>query len=274
MATPFVPGLTKSPVGLSKSTKGFINAAKGRGYVPGGITNEVRIVGLDVLYMDAYAVSAFWGEVMWPLLDTAGQIIQHNAQDIVQVDTQDTRRSIHYKIFTTPQGMGVEVGPTTSYAPDLEYGTYRTRPYPFMLPAIDMMEAAFMKTVDEIAAVASNNRRINHTEYGGLNSVLSKYRSFLYSSSRALGNVAAITNVPVLAGLRANMQSQAQQLGNIQAVMHGHVIKRYERVLVGRGLGRLQTGVTGGGSFTATLGPQASRAYNIFIGRVGRSFLP
>ena len=94
------------------------------------------------------------------------RLIQHNAQDIVQVDPQDTRRSIHYNLFTTRGGVGVEVGPTTHYAPHLEYGTQSSRPYPFMIPAIDMMEHALFNAVTQIAEVIGTRRNITQSEYG------------------------------------------------------------------------------------------------------------
>lgn len=242
-----------------------------------GITSTVKITGLDVLVEDMFATSQFWGEVVFPLMDITGIVVTHNARQFVPIDTGDTYRSIHHNIFTAPGGLGVEIGPTTYYSPILEHGSIKFPPRPFMLPAATMAEEDFKNVIQEIAAVAGNNRRITTTSYTGLDSVLSKYRGRLYSTSRAMGNISAITGSAFMPAQRARMMTTAKQIGNIQAVMRNDIGGRFVRVVRGRAIGSVQGGVTGSvstsESFTADLGPIGARVYNVTVGRIGRDFL-
>jgi len=63
------------------------------------------------------------------------------AQQLVPVDTGTTKSSIH---ASTPSGgplsgfsLEAEIGPTTEYAPHLEFGTVKMAPHAFMGPALD-----------------------------------------------------------------------------------------------------------------------------------------
>ena len=47
--------------------------------------------------------------------------------------------------------MSAEVGPTVHYAPHVEYGTARQAPQPFMRPAADAVEPAFVEAMADIA---------------------------------------------------------------------------------------------------------------------------
>lgn len=67
--------------------------------------------------------------------------IEATAKSFVPVDTGATKNSIHVETpsMSTPGDLGLwaEIGPTTEYAPFLEYGTVRMAPYAFMGPALD-----------------------------------------------------------------------------------------------------------------------------------------
>lgn len=76
------------------------------------------------------------------------------AQQFVPVDTGATKSSI----FAQAAGGGamasgttdVTIGPTTSYAPYLEWGTSRMAPFAFMGPALDRETPGFLEAVAQI----------------------------------------------------------------------------------------------------------------------------
>lgn len=72
------------------------------------------------------------------------------AQAIVPVDTGTTKNSIGADI----DGLIAVIGPTTSYAPFLEYGTYKMPPRPFMGPAADQVEPGFIEAMRQLGAGA------------------------------------------------------------------------------------------------------------------------
>lgn len=63
--------------------------------------------------------------------------IQAHAQVLVPVDTGATQGSIGVEMNTTASRASAIIGPTTNYAPHLEYGTIHQEPQPFMGPAAD-----------------------------------------------------------------------------------------------------------------------------------------
>lgn len=81
----------------------------------------------------------------------SAQRVVATAQSFVPVDTGATRSSIH---ATTTQaglaGVEAEIGPTTHYAPFLEYGTVKMAPHAFMGPALDRETPAFVEALSQI----------------------------------------------------------------------------------------------------------------------------
>ena len=80
------------------------------------------------------------------------------AQAIVPVDTRRTQRSIHAAAAGTdrPPAAGdldVEAGPTTHYAPDLEYGTSKMGPRAFMGPALDRHTPQFVERMQRLGGL-------------------------------------------------------------------------------------------------------------------------
>lgn len=65
---------------------------------------------------------------------TANDIVA-TAQTFVPVDTGATKGSIYPEY--ADGGLQADIGPTTHYAPFLEYGTVNMAPYAFMGPALD-----------------------------------------------------------------------------------------------------------------------------------------
>lgn len=84
--------------------------------------------------------------------------IEATAEELVPVDTSATKGSI----FASgpggeplgPGSLQAEIGPTTEYAPYLEFGTSRMAPYAFMGPALDRHAPEFAQAIRENIAGA------------------------------------------------------------------------------------------------------------------------
>lgn len=70
------------------------------------------------------------------------------AQQLVPVDTSATKQSIHASFENG--GLVAEVGPTTQYAPFLEFGTSRMAPHAFMGPSLDRHSPAFVEAIGQL----------------------------------------------------------------------------------------------------------------------------
>ena len=86
------------------------------------------------------AFAADLGDAASRVVAAAKTVVAKSAHDVaaiaqgrVPVDTGDTKNSIGADI----DGLTAVIGPTTYYAPFLEYGTYKMPPRPFMEPAAD-----------------------------------------------------------------------------------------------------------------------------------------
>lgn len=81
--------------------------------------------------------------------------IAATAQTFVPVDTGATKSSIHVVEVAGygGQGMAWDVGPTTHYAPFLEYGTVRAPAQPFMGPALDRHTPDLTKALRQIGEI-------------------------------------------------------------------------------------------------------------------------
>lgn len=66
------------------------------------------------------------------ILEIAARNIELKAKDRVPVDTGATKNSIS---VTKPRAFQRRVGPTTHYAPHLEFGTHRMPARPFIVPS-------------------------------------------------------------------------------------------------------------------------------------------
>ena len=92
---------------------------------------EVRKLAAD---LSAAALSA---RAKAPLaVRKAAYDVQAGGQALAPVDTGATRNSIGVD-FDSSDGFSATIGPTTAYAPYLEFGTGRMSPRPFMGPAAD-----------------------------------------------------------------------------------------------------------------------------------------
>ena len=120
------------------------------------------------------SVSADWSEVneLAADLGKAGLGAARKAQQVVAkaaADVQRTGAAIAQQLFKPPPegastgatansigvdledgGLAASIGPTTSYAPYLEFGTRRMSPRPFMGPALAAVEPSFTAAMEQL----------------------------------------------------------------------------------------------------------------------------
>ena len=120
------------------------------------------------------SVSADWSEVraLAADLSKAGLGAARKAQQVVAkaaADVQRTGAATAQQLFKPPPegastgatansigvdledgGLAASIGPTTSYAPYLEFGTRRMSPRPFMGPALDAVEPSFTAAMEQL----------------------------------------------------------------------------------------------------------------------------
>lgn len=120
------------------------------------------------------SVSADWSEVraLAADLSKAGPATARKAQQVVAkaaADVQRTGAATAQQLFKPPPegastgatansigvdledgGLAASIGPTTSYAPYLEFGTRRMSPRPFMGPALDAVEPSFTAAMEQL----------------------------------------------------------------------------------------------------------------------------
>lgn len=77
-------------------------------------------------------------------LVATGYAIQNTARGLCPVDTGRLRSSITMKPGRDGAGFYVEIGTNVSYAAFVEFGTYRARAQPFLVPAL-AMATGFMR---------------------------------------------------------------------------------------------------------------------------------
>lgn len=164
----------------------------------------------------------------------------------------------------------VRYGPTTFYAPFLEYGTVHARPYPFMIPSGDMVEPIFLNAVisfinllvtggeGSASVTGSGGRIMNHPQIKGS---FSSLRTMLYSSSKFLGDVAVFGGRGFIGPARNLMLVTSRALGDVSSIMNRTVSTRISNRLGGRVTGR----IIGFGSSTLSY----SRTYSAFPGGAG-----
>ena len=82
------------------------------------------------------------------VVQVAARNIEVRSKKLVPVDTGATRASITPTI--SEDGLEARIGPTTLYAPYLEFGTARMEARPFMRPALEQERAAFLAAVGQV----------------------------------------------------------------------------------------------------------------------------
>lgn len=101
-------------------------------------------------------LSADLGRASGRIKRKAGQAIAKTALDVeriaktrVPVDTGATRESITARIDRS--ALSATIGPTTYYAPFLEFGTRRMAARPFMGPALEAVKPGYVAAMERIA---------------------------------------------------------------------------------------------------------------------------
>jgi HK97 gp10 family phage protein len=88
------------------------------------------------------------------LVISTAHLVEAGGKRRAPVDTGAMRSSIGVDITRHGEGPGwgteAEIGPTVSYAPFVEEGTERQPPQPFMGPALDEVEPAFVAALESL----------------------------------------------------------------------------------------------------------------------------
>ena len=272
---------------------GAVNAAKTKGgpiALAGGGNSRVSITitGLNVAIEHWAAFQALLPGYLWVTQNRTGQLMTIEARRALQgqagfrkaILTGDTHNSIHHFLTTTPTSTKVSVGPTTPYAPMIEYGLAshsKIGPRPFMAYAVSQVIPFMVQAYADLASFAKFGARgkITSPPYKSqLERYIAKWRAFLYSAEKRLGDVAPLGGaafaIPGTGALRGGFLGGARILGDIQAVLGKIVGLRFQRRLTGKVTGRL----IGIGSRTVFLNKVvgarisgAERVYNRFAGK-------
>ena len=254
---------------------------------PGTDAFMVEIQGANALADHFYGFAASWNTFAVQLLDVSSDIGIEEAQRLVHVDTGQTRDSINKSPGVTVKADGewsVRYGPTTFYAPFLEYGTIRTRPYPFMIPSGDLAEAAFVPAVLGVLNILTNSQLGSG---GGLSAggrvlgdqrirgSFTGLRSWLYSTEKFLGDVAVFGGRSFIGPVRGLMLSLARALGDVSSIMNSTINTRVSNRLHGRVTGHIIGFGSASLSFSKTYsafpgGASGHRIYQRIAGRYSK----
>ena len=94
-----------------------------------------------------------WKEVRRALADVtqiAARNVETKAKEKCPYDTGATRDSIEARDISRERMIEWTVGPTTFYAPFLEYGTSKMAARPYLTPAIEKERPRLTKAIEEI----------------------------------------------------------------------------------------------------------------------------
>lgn len=253
-------------------------------------TLSVRIVvqGLQVVHDHAAAVDIMIPGAIGVIHSVTGRLTVEDARRSMLEDfpkppilTGATRDSIHARLETTPGVVITSVGPTTFYSPFIEFGLaahFTYGPRPFMSIAFARVLPQHLQALRDLARVAAVPRARITGRYHGppTNSYLARFRAFLYTTEKRLGDTVAYGGMPGLRPAREATLGMARVLGDIQSVLRSAVGARFARRLEGKVTGRL----IGIGSHTI-FGQRnviahisgAERTYNVIAGGYMNKFM-
>jgi len=194
--------------------------------------------------------------------------------------SRDTYKSVRSDVTTTATSATTSSGPTTFYAPFIEFGLAshaNIGPRPFMGHALSASLPFLVQAYADLAGVAKHGAKavITSPPYKrDLTAYLRRFRIKLYSLERALGNVAVFAplglRIPGTSAFRSSVLGLARVIGDVQAKMSKTVGLRFQRRLTGKVTGRL----IGLGSRTVFVNQistaritGAERLYNVFAGK-------
>lgn len=256
-----------------------------------GVTMRINVRGANVVSAHAQAFTALLPGAIANIQSNTGLFATQAAQSIVPVDVSPsrddivTRNTIHpqldHSIGADQGSITVRIGPTTFYAPFIEYGLgghSHIGPRPFMTDTFFRIAPHWYQAFIELGKVARGGKFIiNEPLYGAsLNAYLGKWRKWLYTREKQLGDINPLGIGPSTAAQRGFAIATARILGDIQAAVGRTVGLRFQRRLTGKVTGRL----IGFGSHTIftnvnyqtriSLGP---RIYNRFAGRAVTKYI-
>lgn len=236
------------------STRGDLSSGVSSMFRPnakGILTTTITVQGLNTVMNHAHVVDVLIPGEIGIIHQVTGRLVVDEARKSMEsdftrppIDTGDTHRSIHARLMTTPNTTITDVGPTTFYSPLIEFGLgphFRYGPRPFMSLAFAKVLPFYLEALHDLAKVASVPRaRFGGRDYGPpANSFLAKFRGWLYTVEKQLGDIIPFGGFPGLSGTREAALGGARVLGDVQSVVGRAVGARFVRRLEGKVSGRL-----------------------------------
>lgn len=255
---------------------------------------EIRVTGLNVARNHWTAFNALVPGYMRIAQTIFGRLMVGEARRSLLGETGfkrawlsgDTYKSVYSDVTATPNSVTTSTGPTTFYAPFIEFGLAshsRIGPRPFMAHALSTSLPFLVQAYADLAAVArlGSKARITSPPYKrDLEAYLRRFRAHLYSLEKRLGDLAVFApfgmTIPGTGKFRAGALGLARVIGDVQAVMGRVVGMRFQRRLTGQVTGRL----IGVGSRTVFVNQVstaritgAERFYNRFAGKLVTTYI-
>ena len=280
-----LPGNAKSP----KFSRNVLKSGQNQVFRGLGTTFHIdmHLIGWRTLILDQYVLSSLVPNLATQVTQLSGELVRDSAiQDSTFRDrTGDTRRSMLTDPVMSHGGGDIvaDMGPTTFYAPFLEFGWVKGgNPYafPFMIPALDKHTIDFINGHIDVLGIVAGERpyvlRPPMNRDSRIEGSMSVARKFLYKHEKALGDIAVISGSRFIGPLRNVMLIAAKELGDLQSIMkHSvgtRVTTRIRGAVTGRALGLARTvsvsknysGYPGGGGSSSV----GSRVYNRVTGRI------
>lgn len=246
---------------------------------------EIEVQGLETLREHFAAIAGYVGPLTFHVVDFHATVMKENAQRIVPVDTGELLQSIHKGDAgggeANPQdgmpvavgdGWQIDIGPSADHGRFVEFGTVYMFPRPYMIPASDMTEPAFLESMFQVASLVDEWNPMSKISEPNFRSMISGMRSKLYSTGKFAGDINAIAGRSIFPG-RSGIYGSARILGDVNSIMSSTINSRIQRRLSGRVTGHLA------GLGSATLfaektysttpgGSGGQRIYNRLAGRV------
>ena len=129
-------------------------------------------------------------------------------------------------MFTSPDDIWMDAGPTTFYAPWVEYGTIKMDPRSFVVEPGLELAPAWTAFCLEVAQLADAYKPISTTPFSQdapTRSLVTRLRSLLYTQAKALGDVAVFGGRGIIQPMRSRMYGLARGLGDLQSAMNATV---------------------------------------------------
>jgi len=240
---------------------------------------DVELIGWRTLIEDFETASEMIVVIAYQVTRISGELVRDTAMYRVPVDTGLTKNSMANDPWMQiyEDDFIASMGPTTFYAPWLEFGTSKMSARPFMIPASDAHQVDFVNAmIDGMGIVMGETGHIR-TADEALREYISVTRKKLYTTQKAMGDVMAlgIARGP-LATARTGILSVARLLGDVSAAVGGTTGQRVSRRITGRVTGRaigLSRTVAANQHYSVFPGGTAgTRVYNRFVGRQTTGF--